>query len=158
MSGVIQWDYFLGGSNNTNVWRIRVGATALGGWVCSCGLFGARKHISTRSGGVLVALQVPPQNRSSGTRGLAVAPPGMSEQPHSSHYSGQEPHTAETEEILRILTWRSRPRSSSCCKPFSPCGEDTWPGKSPETACRLDHTSGCPCVKGIRLGLAIVEH
>ena len=54
------------------------GATALGGWVCGCGLFGAGKHISTRSG-VLVALQVPPQNRSSGTRGLAVAPPGMTD-------------------------------------------------------------------------------
>ncbi len=27
---------------------------------------------------------------------------------------------------------------------FRPCGEDTWPGKRPETACRLDKTSGRP--------------
>ena len=42
--------------------------------------------------------------------------------------------------------------------PLDPCGEDTWQGSSRETECRLDHPSGRPCVKGIRMGLAIVEH
>ena len=47
-------------------------------------------------------------------------------------------------------------RWRSCEKPVEPCGANTWTRKSREITCGLDYTSVRPCVKGVRLGVAVV--